>query len=188
MVNNRLITSTTSDARRIRLDQRAQRIECADTDGDNIDEILAYNRKGSYTAHSLLKTKRSSLASVCKKVRTLTSGEIYKARASDHINDQRKLSTSFITLRSTTPPKNNCLYVYDKKGNLIHTLGRYFPTGAIYSSRYYGGYGCGDVKSASTVANIARANTGSASGYMTSGTGNCVLIPNLAACYNSSGC
>jgi hypothetical protein len=124
----------------------------------------------------MLTVNRGSLASACKKIRTLSRGEIWKARASNHINDQRKLSTSFITLRLTTAPKNNCLYVYDKKGNLVHKLGRYFPTGSLFSSRYYGGYGCGDVKSASTVASIARSNTGSSAGYMTSGTGNCVLI------------
>ena len=170
----------------IRLRHAAKHIECADIDGDGFDEIVS--RSGSKIISARMVTAAPALGAVCKRVRSLTRGEIYKSRASDHINDQRKLSTSFITLRSTTPPKNNCLYVYDKSGNLIHKLGRYFPTGTAYSSRYYGGHGCGDLKSASTVANLARSKTGSSAGYMTSGTGNCVLIPNLAACFNSSGC
>lgn len=187
IVNQRLIYSPEGDTSRIRLDRRAHRIECADIDGDAVDEVLAYTRSGAYSVHPL-NVKKRALSSVCKKIRNLTRGEIWKSIASNHINDQRKLSTSFITLRSTIAPKNNCLYVYDKKGNLIHKLGRYFPTGSLYSSRYYGGYGCGDVKSASSVAATARQNTGSAAGYMTSGTGNCVLIPNIASCFNSSGC
>lgn len=187
VVENRLVYA---NGDRIRLDRRADHVECTDIDGDSIDEVVAYSRSGAYTVHV---TKRAhatnrSLSSVCKKVRSLTRGEIYKSIASNHINDQRKLSTSFITLRSTTAPKNNCLYVYDKKGTLIHKLGRYFPSGALYSSRYYGGHGCGDLKSAASVAATARRNTGSAAGYMTSGTGNCVVIPNMGSCFNSSGC
>ncbi len=189
IIDNRLIYSKDGAISRIRLDRRAARVECTDIDGDAIDEVLAYSRSGAYTVHTLsVKKARAGLSSVCKKIRNLTRGEIWKSIASNHINDQRKLSTSFITLRSTVAPKNNCLYVYDKKGTLIHKLGRYFPSGTLYSSRYYGGHGCGDLKSASSVAATARSNTGSSAGYMTSGTGNCVVIPNIASCFNSSGC
>lgn len=187
VVENRLVYA---DGERIRFDRRADRVECTDVDGDALDEIVAYSRSGAYTVHGMTKARaaKKSLSKVCKKVRSLTRGEIYKSVASNHIHDQRKLSSSFITMRSTTAPKNNCLYVYDKKGNLIHKLGRYFPSGALYSSRYYGGHGCGDLKSAASVAATARKNTGSSAGYMTSGTGNCVLIPNMGSCFNSSAC
>jgi hypothetical protein len=71
---------------------------------------------------------------------------------------------------------------------LLHKLGRYFPTGVAYSSRFYGGAGCGDGKRASQVAQLARQKTGSPEIYLTSGTGNCARVPNASLCYNSSGC
>lgn len=188
VVGNRIVYIGADHSIKLTLKRKAQQIECADTDADGIDEIVSYSSGGARAITTVRKTKRASLATYCKRIRTLTRGEIWKSRASDHINDQRKLSTSFITLRSTGAPKNNCLYVYDKKGNLVHKLGRYFPTGTAYSSRYYGGHGCGDLRSAATVAGMARSKTGSAEGYVTSGTGNCVKIPNLNACFNSSGC
>lgn len=182
---NRVITAAGG---RYTLKRKAGQIECADTNADGIDEIISFTKAGARTVTTVRRTKKKSLKTFCKKVRSLTRGEIWKSRASDHINDQRKFSTSFITLRSTGAPRNSCLSVYDKKGNLIHKLGQYFPSGAAYSSRYYGGYGCGDKKSAATVAAIARKNTGSPEGYVTSGTGNCLKISNLNACFNSSAC
>ena len=184
----RVVRVGSSPTIKLKLRKRAQQIECADTNGDGIDEIVSFDAAGTRTITIVRAAKRASLSTYCKKVRSLTRGEIWKSIASKHINDQRKFSTSFITLRSTGAPRNNCLSVYDKKGNLVHTLGRYFPNGAEYSSRYYGGYGCGDRKSAATAAALAKKNTGSSAGYMTSGTGNCVLIPNINACFNSSGC
>lgn len=131
-----------------------------------------------------------ALRSVCTKVRTLTRGEIWKSIASHHIpkSDPRGSSTSFITLRGTGAPRNSCLYVYSANGTLIHKLGKYYITGASYSSRYYGGYGCGDKKSASQVAAAAKASAGSTRVYITSGTGNCATVANPNTCVNSSGC
>lgn len=188
VLNNRVAYVNASFSQRVRLDRRAERVECQDTDGDGVDEVLGFARDGSYSITTVRKTTARKLSSVCKRVRSLSRGEIYKSIASKHINDQRATSTSFITLRSTGAPKNNCLYVYDKAGNLIHKMGRYFPTGAAYSSRYYGGHGCGDLRSAATIASLASRNTGSAAGYITSGTGNCAFIPNLRSCFNSSAC
>ena len=137
---------------------------------------------------SAVHAQAKGLSKVCKTVRNLASGEIYKSIASHHITDARAASTSFITIRSARPPKNECLYVYDTGGNLIHKLGRYYPSGDKYSSRYYGGAGCGDGLRASTVASIAIKNTGSPAIYITSGTGNCARVANANSCVNSSGC
>ncbi len=173
--------------RPIYFEQRYSKIACNDIDGDGADEIIT--TKGWRSAvFKLTATISKALSSACKTTRSLYRGEIWKARASSHISDRRKFSTSFITTRSTMAPRNNCLYGYDKSGNLVHRLGKYFPTGAAYSSRYYGGYGCGDGKSASTVASAAYRNSKSSTIYITSGTGNCAIIPNPAQCYNSSGC
>jgi hypothetical protein len=188
LLNRRVAYVNASFTKRIRLDRRSNHVECRDTDGDGIDEVLGFSRDGSYSITQVRKVNARKLSSVCTRVRSLSRGEIYKSIASKHINDQRATSTSFITLRSTGAPKNNCLYVYDKAGNLIHKMGRYFPTGAAYSSRYYGGHGCGDLKSASAVASAARSRTGSPAGYITSGTGNCAFVPNMGSCFNSSAC
>jgi hypothetical protein len=188
LLNRRVAYVNASFTKRIRLTRRADRVECRDTDGDGVDEVLGFARDGSYSISQVRRVSARRLSSVCTRVRSLSRGEIYKSIASKHINDQRASSTSFITLRSTGAPKNNCLYVYDKAGNLIHKMGRYFPTGTEYSSRYYGGHGCGDLKTASAVASAATSNSGSPAGYITSGTGNCAFIPNMRSCFNSSAC
>ena len=188
LLNRRVAYVNASFTKRIRLNRRADHVECRDTDGDGIDEVLGFARDGSYSITQVRRVNARKLSSVCTRVRSLSRGEIYKSIASKHISDQRANSTSFITLRSTGAPKNNCLYVYDKSGNLIHSMGRYFPTGTAYSSRYYGGHGCGDLKTASAVASTATSNTGSPAGYVTSGTGNCAFIPNMRSCFNSSAC
>jgi len=189
LVTNRRVLITQGEvARRVRFSRRVDRVECRDTDGDNQDEVIGYARNGSYEIVQIAPRSIKSLSAVCRRVRSLKSGEIYKSIASRHIPDQRKLSTSFITVRGAAAPRNNCLYVYDRRGTLIHTLGQYFPTGIKYSSRYYGGHGCGDLKSAASIAATASRNTGSPEGFITSGTGNCARIPNLNSCFNSSAC
>lgn len=173
----------------VKFEGRAKKVRCEDSDGDGLDEIIARinGRVMTYSPVDSYAISRS-LRSVCKNIRGLYRGEIYKSIASHHITDQRASSTSFITLRNTRPPKNNCLSVYNKNGVKIHLMGRYFPTGAAYSSRYYGGHGCGDLKRASQVAALARSGTGTPEIYITSGTGNCARVPNANACYNSSAC
>ena len=131
---------------------------------------------------------RASLGSVCKSIRNLQSGEIWKSIASHHITDGRRTSTSFICNRNRACSNLSCISAYDKKGNLVHKLGRYFPTGAFYSIRSYGGYGCGDHKRASAVAAEARAKTGSSEIYLAVKGTQCIRIPNPALCYNSAGC
>lgn len=172
----------------LKLDARYKQVSCSDTDGDGIDEVIVRSRTKQVAFAAPPVTKARNLRKVCKNIRSLYRGEIYKSIASHHINDQRKSSTSFITLRNTRAPAKNCLYGFDKNGTLVHKLGRYFPTGVKYSSRYYGGHGCGDLKSAALVAAIARRNSGSPEIYITSGTGNCARVADANRCYNSSGC
>lgn len=179
-----LVQSSTGTNEIINLDRAARSVECAEGHG-----IVIRNKKDRITFLSAKKLPRS-LSSVCKNVRNLTRGEIWKSIASTHIptSDPRRFSTSFITLRGTGAPRNSCLYVYNSKGVLVHKLGKYYISGAAYSSRYYGGYGCGDKKRASQVANSASSGTGSTRVYITSGTKNCATISNPNACYNSAQC
>lgn len=170
-----------------RLSGRYSEATCADLDGDGRDEVVV-TKGARRAAYQVGRARPAGLRGVCKSVRSLLQGEIYKSKASNHITDQRRLSTSFITLARTRPPKNNCLYGFARNGTLIHKLGRYFPSGALYSSRYYGGSGCGDLKSAALVASMARRAGGSPSIYLTSGTGVCAYVPDASRCYHSSGC
>lgn len=179
---------------------------CEDVNGDGEAELVALkDTRGGATKQyvfagkalrsvsrqgrqSPAKVAPKALSSFCKSVRSLTPGEIWKSIASRHISDARKNSTSFITVAGTRAPSNSCIRAYDNKGNLVHSLGRYFPTGGAYSSRFYGGAGCGDNKSANSVSAIARSKTGSTEIYLNTAGSQCIRIPNPSLCYNSSGC
>jgi hypothetical protein len=130
------------------------------------------------------------LQSVCPTVRALHSAEIWKAIASTHIpaSDPRRYSTSFIVRSGNQAPSDNCIPVYDSRGNQVHALGQYFPTGSAYSSRHYGGSGCGDKKGPDAIYSAATGNTGSSEIYLKVQSGECVKIPNPKGCYNSSQC
>ncbi len=130
------------------------------------------------------------LASVCPTVRDALGGEIWKSIASTHIptSDPRRFSTSFITRAGTPAPSTNCVSVYDGRGNLVHQLGKYSPTGSAYSSRNYGGSGCGDKRRASDVAAQALSQAGSITVYVKVKANQCVRIPNPNGCVNSSQC
>jgi hypothetical protein len=98
-----------------------------------------------------------------------------------------KYSTSFITRKGTDAPGYDCLKAFDRKGRLIHTLGIYARNDG-YSSRFYGGYGCGDGKSPSTIARQAKRRTGKPAIFVKVKPRMCVRVPDANQCYNSSGC
>lgn len=132
----------------------------------------------------------AGLNSVCKSIRSPFRGEIYKSRQSEHIPryDPRSNSTAFITLRNTSAPYGSCLYWYDKKGNLVHKMGAYAKGESEYSSRFYGGHGCGDHKTPTGVAEAARRSSGSYEVYGKVSDKVCVKISDPRRCYNSSSC
>lgn len=132
----------------------------------------------------------TALADVCPATRALKRGEIYKTKQSPHIpsGDSRKNSTAFITTRGTPAPSGKCLTMYDSNGTAVHKMGRYNNTNPEYTSRYYGGTGCGDRKRPTRIGNVVNTNTGSYQGYLKVGTRTCVVIPDVRRCYNSSGC
>lgn len=139
--------------------------------------------------------KGRSLSSVCGYYRGLNRGEIYKSRQSPHIPafDRRKNSTALIYTRGTAAPSSSCLNVYDKAGNLVHKMGIYARGEALYSARFYGGSGCGDAKSPSTIASLAKRNTKSSEVYISTGARYkgkpmCLKIDNPLSCVNSVGC
>lgn len=141
-------------------------------------------------AHAInRKVKNRTLAQQCKFQRGLSRGEIYKSRQSPHIPsfDRRKNSTALIYLRSARAASGSCLNVYDKAGNLVHKMGVYARGESLYSARFYGGSGCGDAKSPSTIASLAKRNTKSTEVYIDTGTV-CLKIPNPTSCINSVGC
>lgn len=135
------------------------------------------------------RTVRASLKSQCKTQRPLARGEIWKSRQSPHIpsSDRRKNSSALIYLRSARPPAGGCLNVLDSSGRVVHKLGVYARGEALYSARFYGGSGCGDGKSPSAVASLAKRNTGKTAVYVDIGSV-CLAIPDPGKCYNSIGC
>lgn len=133
---------------------------------------------------NVFRTNVSNFESQCPSIRRLSRNEIWKSTASNHIRDQRRKSTSFIGLRGAKK-LGSCVNVVDSSGNVIHKLGRYSRAGAGYAFRMYGRTGCGDGKSAATVSNLAKSNTGSATVYIDTGSV-CIEVPDPAKCYNSS--
>lgn len=140
----------------------------------------------SEAARSTKKVKANALNSVCKSIRELRSGEIYKHIASSHISpaDPRRFSTSFITVRGVGAPTLSCLEMYDSNGKAIHRIGRYFPTGSSYSSRFYGGAGCGTGESPSILSSRSKRKAV----YLKVTPKTCVRIPSVTRCFNSSAC
>ncbi len=166
----------------------------ADSEAESLDSSLR-GRYGTLSARDVRKLVRkkvtaSALSDVCPQTRAIERGEIWKNVASTHIptSDARRYSTSFITLRSHSAPSFSCIKVYDTAGNLVHKLGRYSPTGSQYSSRSYGGSGCGDRKSARAVASRARSNTGSAKIYLKVRSNQCIELSTPDDCFNSIAC
>ncbi|MBX7139386.1 MAG: hypothetical protein K1X83_15570 [Oligoflexia bacterium] len=132
-------------------------------------------------------TTRNKLRTVCSKIIDLPSTMIYKSIASHHITDARARSTSFIGTYAAPDISSACLQVYDGKGNLVHKMGLY-QKGFGWRWRFYGGYPCGDFKTAARVAADAEANTGSPAIYIKTSSSQCVKIVNANRCYNSAGC
>ncbi|GEM_PF-3106555 len=126
--------------------------------------------------------KISGLASVCSSTRGFVGGEIWKVEASDHIpsSDPRKYSTSFIYLAGKSPSSFSCLNVYDKQGNKIHQLGIYARGEQHYAARFYGGHGCGDGATGSSLASKAANATGSKEGYIKVSNSLCLRVPDLS--------
>lgn len=132
----------------------------------------------------------AELSDVCPTTRALLRGEIYKSKQSNHISrkDRRSKSTAFITLRGTKAPVGSCINVYSANGVLVHMMGRYNPAGAAYSSRFYGGTGCGRAETPAIIAARAYANSGSWVVYIKVNSNLCVAVPRANKCWNSSSC
>jgi hypothetical protein len=128
------------------------------------------------------------LKEVCGRVRKLKGGEIYKSIGSPHVEAERRNSTSFITRAGTEQPDFDCLKGYNRKGKLIHKLGVYARNDGSYSSRFYGGTGCGDRKRPADIAKQAVKQTGKPAIFLKVKRRTCVRIPHANQCYNSSGC
>ena len=124
----------------------------------------------------------------CTRVRELTGGEIYKSIGSPHVEAERRNSTSFITRAGTDQPIYDCLKGYNREGKLIHKLGVYARNDGSYSSRFYGGTGCGDRKRPADIAKQAIKQTGKPAIFLKVKRRVCVRIPHANQCFNSSGC
>lgn len=154
-------------------------------------DLFATNKKN--VIEKIGKVRNSApngIEAVCSSIRALRSCEIWKSEASDHIPsfDPRSNSTSLIALRGCPGTYPSCIQVYDRDGNVVHKIGEYPNFISSYDSRHYGGTGCGDQKSPSAIASLARKNTGSSEVYAKDSSGACARIPEPTRCYNSSKC
>ena len=114
--------------------------------------------------------------------------EVYSPSHEFSSADPRSRSTSLIARRGCPGSFNGCIAVFDKEGNQVHSLGDYNNTLSQYDSRHYGGFGCGDRKSADAVGKEALANTGSQEVYLRDDDNICVKVPNADRCCFSSEC
>ncbi len=162
---------------------------CQDTDGDGRSEFVA-SRIGSRTPFYITPRRLSALSRVCRTTRDLDRKEVWKSRQSPHIPtyDPRKNSTALIGLAGATRPSSSCITAYDNDGDRVHSLGAYVPPGSLYAYRHYGGWGCGDKKSPSSVAAAAKKGAGNTNINVALRSNLCVKIPDPRSCYNSAGC
>lgn len=196
IIENRraLVTlSQTATQETVRFGQIFRKFSCRDRNADQAPEIIARkrNRRTKQLVSEVFYVvgePENNLGAVCRNTRELMRCEIWKSIASHHITDQRASSTSFITTRGCPGGFPGCIVAYDRDGTRIHSLGEYQPTGSAYDNRHYGGHGCGDAKRASSVAAVARKNTGSDEIYLKDNNGVCVRVPDAGQCYNSSAC
>lgn len=155
------------------------------------EQLITHSREVSVAAKRKTPSARANsnaFAKVCKSVQNLPRTMIYKAIASPHIRgDARASSTSFIGANGAPNLGTSCLLVYDKKGNQVHSLG-YYGNWVGGPWRYYGGFGCGDRQTASSVANKAKKNTGSSEIYVKISSSSCVKVNSATGCYNSASC
>lgn len=160
--------------------------------GDGISEIVGRMSADGKRKQviSVSSSGSGKLNSVCKSISELRSCQIWKSQQSEHISrgDPRHRSTGFITTRGCPDEFPNPMFAYDSKGNLIHRLGEYFPSGSFYDSRHYGCFAAGDCKSPVSIAIEARQRTGKEDIYLKANSGTCYRVPDPGQCYNSSGC
>jgi hypothetical protein len=175
---------TTGSTKTINTQQRILSFSCK---GRNV----VTNHKSGSLKHRITGFNRTGgIGAVCRSVRGLNPGEVWKSIGSNHFppGDPRRWSISFITKAGAQSPSGNCITVYSSNGKPIAKLGLYRRNEAKYSSRFYGASGCGDRKSGASVAALARKIAGTSRVYITSNGRNCAVIPNPGSCYNSSQC
>lgn len=131
--------------------------------------------------------KPSSVSS-CRSTAPWPGSYVYKTVGSDHFSDPRRFSANVLMKPGAPGPFPSCIDLVDTKGNVVSKLGLY-ARGAGWAARYYGGFGCGSGTplSGSSVANKARANTGSSNVYANS-DGVCYGPIDAAKCIGSAHC
>lgn len=175
---------TSGDEKAIKTSQKINSFSC------DSNKVVTKHKGGKKNHKFKASNGKTGIKSVCSKVRSLGSGEIWKSIGSNHFpsTDPRRYSTSFITRRGTSAPSGNCISVYAANGKLVSKLGLYARNEREYSSRFYGATGCGDKKGGAAVASAAKKVAGTSRVYITSNGKNCAVIQNPASCYNSSQC
>lgn len=136
------------------------------------------------------KASDRKFSAVCKKVRELSSREIYKTLGSTHFStaDCRRRTAGLIIAAGGSDLNESCLEIYDSEGTQLGTMGAYYPSGRDWAYRAYACWGCSSTqKSGGELASQARKNTKKSSIYIRYG-GTCIRIPDAGKCYNSKSC
>lgn len=127
---------------------------------------------------------------VCKKVRELSSREIYKTLGSTHFStaDCRRRTAGLIIAAGGSDLRDSCLEIYDSEGTQLGSMGAYYPSGRDWAYRAYACWGCSSTqKSGGELASQARKNTKKSSIYIRYGS-TCIRVPDASKCYNSKSC
>jgi hypothetical protein len=175
----------------------SDRIQASSLDGVAVDEVNlnvvgssssgGSNSGGGSGSDSSGGSSGGSVAQ-CSTITSWPNGHIYKTIGSEHFFDVRRNTIGIVVKPGGRGPFPSCVQAIDIAGNVVAQLGLY-ARGAGWEARYYAGVGCGTGTpfNGSTVANRARAKTGSGSIYMNFG-GTCYGPINAAVCIGSKQC
>ncbi len=111
------------------------------------------------------------LGSVCQTIQAPFRGFLWKP-ASDHSGAPRE-GRPMIAWEASPPSGMSCLRIYSSNGGEVSRFGRY-ATGGHYGARWYSGWGCGDHKYASHIAQAATNSAGNRNVYVQAGGGKCI--------------
>ncbi|NLF25425.1 MAG: hypothetical protein GX589_07175, partial [Deltaproteobacteria bacterium] len=112
-----------------------------------------------------------SLGAVCSRTTSPFSGFLWKPASTDSGGSRE--GKPMVAWKSGPPTSNSCLQVYAQNGTVVSQFGMY-ASGGKYGARWYSGWGCGDGKSASQIAQAAQAAAGSNNVYLQGSGGACV--------------
>lgn len=111
------------------------------------------------------------LSSVCQTVQSVPRGFLWKP-SSDHSGAPRE-GKPMVAWQASPPTGMSCIRIYASNGAEVSKFGIY-TSGGHYGARWYSGWGCGDHKHGSAIAQAAQNTSGNRNVYVQSSGGRCI--------------